>query len=448
MNARTVGRRIPRTAERPDFFNPKISTLQGQVARLAVYALCFFDYGVREFAPVIYGIVLLLATLCVSRATKKILVPFVPLTIVTASYALLSWQRVFDPAWTILFDSGVILRQAMWIATLPLLINLGACYTKEVLRHHSAREFWTILVLLCCNFSVSGMLVSDWSYSIWSYGPFGYLWAPLSIFLTVAAWAILVDRKLLPAMGFFFLTIAVMLLADSSQTRIAYLLVAAVILGQAKGKLVSILAFIVSASFVFGGYAWAIIDPISVASMDPNAAVRGLMVQHSYEAARTTDFIGIGFGTEGVKNSYPEMGLQQLSERDENFILIAPHNAFIDVFMRMGILGLGVLVWALISLIRPFSTDERNYPFRMVLASLALVNLSINVGLQSPFHLSGVAIMLGACFTSRRTRASTESAWQSSARHVSARTARGNGVATAHRGALIRNVQDAQNSDV
>jgi hypothetical protein len=376
---------------------PSLDDVQTLCARCGIYLLCFFDYGVRDVATPIFALALLCAAASLSLRSVRFFAPFWPMWLVTGVYIALSLAQALPSAWTRFYDPALIVRQASWALTLPLLTALGYSYCTQVLKRHAAREFLIIFVLLWANFLVSGFILKDWTYTIWAYGPFGYLWAPFSIFLVAALWAVLLAQSRMATTLFAGIGVLALVLAESSQTKLAYLCALLVI--AARGNLgVARLVLIAVLMFLTAGYLWAWIDPASLAAFESNAGVRGLMVRDAFDAAQQSGFLGVGFGTEGVKNAYPEIGMPKLWEYDADFPLIAAHNAFFDILMRMGFVGLAAFLAVLIWFTTPKADDPRVAATRTLLLALVLINLAINVGLQSPFHMAGAAIMFGASY--------------------------------------------------
>ena len=105
---------------------------------------------------------------------------------------------------------------------------------------------------------------------------------------------------------------------------------------------------------------------------------------------------------------FPIIDFWSLHALDDDFLLVAPHNSFADVTMRMGVAGLAALTFALLKLAFPFGKTGLGGGFRALMFTMIVLNLSINVGLQSLFHMTGAAMMLGACVASRRLEQSGE----------------------------------------
>ena len=389
---------VGREARAPMSGRSNVSKIQASSSRIGIYVLCFFDYGVHNFATIMYAAVLGLSLLCLWQAAWPLLKSFIPIWIATYAYIILSYFHVLPSAWTIFYEPEVILRQAAWVVTLPLLANLGYCYVRGVLWGRSLREFMIVTTLLLGNFLLSGIVFADWSYSEWAYGPFGYLWAPLSIYLTVAAWGVIIERQRAIVALFLIQTIVVIFWAEGSQTKLAYICFAFVFIMHRSGKLAARFALLGVIAFLVVGYAWAWIGPMDLSLRDPSAAVRGLMIKNAWQAAQETGFIGVGFGTESIKNVYPELGIWSFQTIDDAFILIGTHNAFFDILMRMGVLGLACFVFVFLDLAFPRGGTDEILTFRTLIFATSVLNLSVNVGLQSPFHLAGIAVMLGASF--------------------------------------------------
>lgn len=368
-----------------------------QFARLGVYSLCFFDYGIRNFAPLFLAAALLCSVACLNTSSLRTLKAFVPLWIVGLFYIPASMLHLLDPAWTLYWHPGAVAKQALWIAIFPLLTTLAQTYVGSVLAYHLKRELWIVSLLTCANFLVSGFLISDWTYSIWSYGPFGYLWAPFSIFLTVVLWSVLVSSRYNLVILIIAVGVIGIVLADSAQTKFAYLVVMAMITVGVNRRITALGIVLLSVGGIAAGYVWGWIDPVAAYMADPNSGIRALMAKGAFEAAHETWFMGVGYGTEGIRNYYPEVGIESFNYMDDNFIMIATHNGFFDVLMRLGIPGLASILFIFIGLIAGPCPERGNFGFRMAIFTLVFINMSVNVALQSPFHLAGITFMLGSC---------------------------------------------------
>ena len=83
---------------------------------------------------------------------------------------------------------------------------------------------------------------------------------------------------------------------------------------------------------------------------DPNAGVRALFWRDSIRAELDTSGLGVGFGTEFIRNQFWRLGLFNwtiVSETSGARLFITTHSIIYDLLLRVGIPGLALFVmWA------------------------------------------------------------------------------------------------------
>lgn len=371
---------------------------QLNACRLGVYVLCFFDNAQNTFGTTMYAAVLLLSLVCIRSDAVEIVTRFAPIVTLGAIYIVVSLVGVLPSSWTVFYRIEAIPSQANWLLGLPLISLLSYFYTKNVLYKNSRREFKIVSVLMLFNLVFSGVLAEN-SYSFYSYGPFGYLWSPLCVYFLVSLWCILINRDSGVLLLFLFQALAALSLASGSQTKVAYLIAlsSVVVLNWFPRFTATIILSVVI--FVVATYVFSLSNIEIVYESSPDIGIRALMLKNAIIAAYQTGFVGVGFGTESIMNEYPEVGVYSFNWINDAFILIGVHNAFAEVFMKMGVPGLAALVYTIYNLCVPGANgDTRTVVFRRTMLALIILNLSFNVGLQSAFHMAGVAIMLGGAY--------------------------------------------------
>ena len=144
-------------------------------------------------------------------------------------------------------------------------------------------------------------------------------------------------------------------------------------------------------------------DPGRVFEIDVNTGWRLAWWKDGLEASAQTWGVGVGYGTELLRNEYSAL-LQRESYREEggNFLLVSTHSAFVDTLFRTGGLGLALLC---IILVRCFPHRDMALPARAhccAMFAILVLCLHSNLGLQSPMYSLGVAICIGYLQSARR----------------------------------------------
>ena len=131
---------------------------------------------------------------------------------------------------------------------------------------------------------------------------------------------------------------------------------------------------------------------------DPNTALRILIWNDAFDALADTWGVGVGFGGEAVKNAYA-MHSAQIPFVDQNIMLISTHNSFVFLAYRLGVVSLLLFVAFLINVVRrnrfASRADERLASFSF---SIAVLSLSVNVALESPLFMIGIAACLALTY--------------------------------------------------
>jgi hypothetical protein len=120
---------------------------------------------------------------------------------------------------------------------------------------------------------------------------------------------------------------------------------------------------------------------------DPNTGIRLFFWQDAFERLWHTGGVGVGFGTETIRPIYAltTTDVTLVGIDDPGFIFIGSHNAFVDAFYRMGVIGGGVLAIFIVGLFVRIVRGTIAHVNTMdcwVVCTLA-VSLMVNVGLVS-----------------------------------------------------------------
>lgn len=192
------------------------------------------------------------------------------------------------------------------------------------------------------------------------------------------------------------------LLTSSIQSLIsstAFLVFALVRRVRVPASIIIILVFFVSPIVLtpYGDYIYN--------EVDANSGVRIWIWGEVFTRVTQSGFIGVGFGSETIPPYFLHEGGQFIlrAQESDSFVHIGSHNAFLDAYYRMGILGVGVLLSYIALLVMPFfrRKEGRTAYDNWVIATLILT-MSVNVALASFNFFFGTCLLIGWLEARRR----------------------------------------------
>jgi hypothetical protein len=265
-------------------------------------------------------------------------------------------------------------RDAVLIAVVLVAFVFGSAVDLALLGDVSFRGSYTLR-----NHVFLGML----ALSYLAFRPGKWRFTAILALLLVSAWCV--------AHNYFLQNTIVYL------TTLGFLATTIVRISADRLILAAFLVLLATATFV------GLQDPGRVFEIDANSGWRLAFWKDAVEASAQVWGVGVGFGTESLRNEYSALlDRESYREEGEDFLLVSTHSAFIDTLFRLGVVGLGLLVLILV----------RCFPLRrMPLASRAqcctmfailVLCLHSNLGLQSPMYSLGVAIGIGFLQSERR----------------------------------------------
>lgn len=140
-------------------------------------------------------------------------------------------------------------------------------------------------------------------------------------------------------------------------------------------------------------------------SFDANTAVRGLFWKDSSALVTQTYGIGVGYGTEYVRNDF--RGLVKtgtgrfIEEGAEDRLYLGTHSSFYDVIIRVGVIGLLLLLWGLVRELGGSPLSIRLERLRFSVISALILNNIFNMGLASINLTFGTALFLAIAIACR-----------------------------------------------
>ena len=127
--------------------------------------------------------------------------------------------------------------------------------------------------------------------------------------------------------------------------------------------------------------------------LDHNTGVRAILWRDTLLTTLDTYGLGVGYGTEYIKHRFEEImpeGWTIGAGPDDVFV--ATHSSFYDVLLREGVLGLCLFSFWFFHAIRiSASAALKERRLASCVATLLIVNSSVNVGLSSISYLFGSA---------------------------------------------------------
>jgi hypothetical protein len=152
---------------------------------------------------------------------------------------------------------------------------------------------------------------------------------------------------------------------------------------------------------------WGIFNVTAVWRADANSGVRLIFARDAFNSIVETNGVGVGFGTEAIRNIYPEFAHRHINWYNSysSFMLTGPHNSFVGVSFRLGLLGGLIMIWLFVYRCFPGSARLPVSRFLSMIYSLLVITLFVNVSLESPTYSMAIAFMLALLLTARSAAA-------------------------------------------
>lgn len=318
-------------------------------------------------------------------------------------YVALSYGAFLNRAWTAYFETSAIPQQAAFLAILPASFYIFREYLSARLgtRHGRmmvAREFISLYVLG----RMLGLIVGTRTGDVELLNLLAIPALSNSAMLLVVSATLLVTctgntGKFLVAFAFCLVSA----FSDFSQNYVlaVFFVAAALLPSRAFGGL------LISIAICIVVYLWMLMDPAIAYSIDYNSGIRLLFFLDALDGFVSSGFIGVGFGTESIRNYYSFFGqFADPYSENTNFIQLAAHNSFATVAFRMGIVGFLALIWLMYSALLQcrspnWKVEEARKCITLFAAFLVIL---LNPALESPFYYYGVGLCFAAIWASPR----------------------------------------------
>jgi hypothetical protein len=129
--------------------------------------------------------------------------------------------------------------------------------------------------------------------------------------------------------------------------------------------------------------------------IDPNSSFRGLIWRDSTQLLKDTLGIGVGYGTEYIKNDFRSIDAEFnrfILESAGDRLFIGTHSSLYDVAIRTGVIGAVLLLIGLSRELRGHIANQRLANLRVAMVGSLLFNNLFNMGLASINVTMGTAM--------------------------------------------------------
>lgn len=311
-------------------------------------------------------------------------------------FLLLSLSGVVPNAWTVYRDDFAAIRQWIWIPMIPLLVtNFHLIVTTTVNYFGNNIVLYSAVIFVCSRLAL--LADSGWNLNSWSWQSNG-MTNEIAILMCLLSCLIVKEKS--P-----YVVVAVILLSCVFLTSVQVYMLLAAILGvrvmRSPGPVLYVSFFLV----ILGHF----VGPIYVEelyALDGNTGVRAVLWRDVWQAVVESWGVGVGFGTEYIKNDFSAIkpGQWGLSD-EEGRLFVATHSTFYDVLLRMGVPGLSLFIWWLVRAMKTGPSDgSRVNRFGATLVVIFLFMNAFNSGLTSMNFIFGSCFVLACLHSVRELR--------------------------------------------
>lgn len=375
---------------------------------ILLLAICLLGgAGLRELGVPLLAIIVLLS---LAYAGKAVLSaqnrPTLLLTGWGLLYVGLSNLGALPDAWTRHHQTDVIVQQASFVFLLLPVVAASQKWwdDRNMDRYRDAILVTVIVLVFIVSIPVRTYVFGDIESYLDPSRPFVTLQNDVMIALVAITYLTIIRTP--PLVGLLLLAIVFVLSVTIEfrfQNVLAYFVALAAALLCTIGLHVERTVITIIILAIAGVAFFGMVDPVSLYTLDPNTGWRAIFWRNAVEALTETWGIGVGFGTEALRNEYRLIGrVFFLPEENTSFLLVGTHNAFFDVALRLGMVGL-VLWSAVVLACYPAANMPARIRAQGAVAFFALfICVFSNVALQSPLYVIGVAFVIGYLQSLRR----------------------------------------------
>lgn len=365
-------------------YSPTQKLAASILAMPTIVYMAFFQHF-RDYDE--YGLAVpIVATLIMIVVMKdiRLFAYLIPFYVFSVAILALSIYDMMPDSWTRYRETYAAFRQWAWLPILTL--SATSCYylIKINWKFISRKS----LILAIALFSLSRIIryytfgFPDMEMDFFIYGidnENSVIFALFSIYILYESRS----KKISLLLG-----VILFILCSSATSRMAALLVISMLVTQHQKAVVvatsaaSIGFLLISQAFVLPLYQY-----------DPNSSFRALIWRDSTAAIMDTYGIGVGYGTEYIRNDFraiPADFKRYVAESAADRLFVGTHSSVYDVTMRVGVLGFILLLGGIWLSLRGKVTNTRFRNLYFSFLGGLIVNNTFNMGLAS------INITLGA----------------------------------------------------
>lgn len=401
------------------------------IHRIYLYSLSAFiimQPFIRDYGGLLF-VAFVAVAVCHAFATARLVVvpTLVGFTAIGLSYVVLSYANALPDAWTRVFDTTLIPRQAFYVVALyPLVLSAASLWDYAAQTGRTGRVYAVLLVatgLLAAPVEALTEGSRDFvtAYASMAAGGLGntrlLLYAGLSYFLLVRPSKALTRLYTLLISGALFFVLYYYTEDAQLQNLLAVLVIVAVSFVRPTARFVKLVA-------VCGAAVYLALIPFAqdIYEWDHNAGYRLALTRDALIGVAESHGLGVGFGKEVVTGEYGQYGIDRTKgmTAPSELAIQGVHNSFAQEFMRLGLVGgaflLTFFVWAAFPGARG-SLGRRRH--EAVVYLLVLLAMTVNVALESPTYIVGLAMVVGYLLSGKRgcrarSARTSSSAWAES----------------------------------
>lgn len=358
-----------------------------------LYALGFAAF--RELdAPGLVAVALSAAVSMLVYRCYGRFVPFMPFLAFSLAVLALSMIGWMPHSWPKYISNYVAIRQWAWLPT--LLLATGTFYIL-------IRESWPFLkryaLVLATIFFVISRLSRYFDLGSFSFSNDVLIYtltndnAPM--YACVAIYVLYSARSQIKSV----LAGLLLVIASSGQSaQVASILILGMLLTKFRKSLLAVASA--------GMLAFVLVAPqytIWLYRFDANTGFRAVLWGDAQLALKQTAGLGVGYGTMYFRNDFrgSGSGFDQFHELDQALPFIGTHSSLYDVSLRVGVLGLFILLWGFYASLKGFEVGKRESRLFYGAIGVLIVNNMVNMGLASINFTFGSALLLALAMHAR-----------------------------------------------
>lgn len=371
---------------------PAVGTLAyRRLSLAAILAIPLFLFTInfnvaREFSNLPFALALVLSgVICIIARRLELSLTFAVFAAYATAILALSLAGLMPEAWTQNFDHFAAIRHWLWI---PALITLTTAFIVLFGRLQTLiiRRALVFAVLIYLNIQLASWLF-DLGYTLRIYDVDNHV-IPLTVALILFIFRTRRDPRIDAALIIIFTIIA-----ESASQQLLGLSMLAIRFAPREHWVVLAVAIGIGITLILAPSFAPLVD-----QYDDNIGVRAIMWGDAIDATVETNGIGVGYGTEYIRNQFYAIraGDWQVADPNhEGFLFLSTHSTPFDILLRLGVVGLLMTaVWLSTVILPRRRMGRQNRKAHGALACAFVIFTAFNPTLISFNALFGTACAL------------------------------------------------------